>query len=183
MELTQQELQGKVRTLKRKVEENSAVVEKVVDSIVSKYNKDLDDYIRKIKRLLDRGDVLSDAEIENAVMRIPVFLYYAASGLESLGIEGDNAKAAKIEVFNAAYLEIEGTIQDKTKHAELQTFPEYLIEVAFARAYKKLKTQIDMAEHIFSGAKKVLSKRMLDIDISRQDPNRSTNRRSRLDDD
>jgi hypothetical protein len=127
---------------------------------------------------------MSDDELEASVMKIPVFLYFAVGGLESLGIEGDTAKAHKIEVFNKAYADVEGTIQDKTKHAELNSFPEYLIEVAYARAYKKLKSQIDAAEHVFSGAKKVLSKRMMEIELTSRDSGgvRSPQRRRSFDD-
>jgi hypothetical protein len=148
------EIESRIRTRKLVVEENSATVERIVESLVLKYSRDLDDYIRNIKKMLERRDNMSDDEIENAVLKVPVFLYFASSGLESLGIEGDNALAVKKQAFNDIYIETEGTIQDKTKTAELATFPEYLLEVAYNRAYKRLKTQIEMAEHVFSGLKK-----------------------------
>lgn len=183
MDLEQEQLQTKVRTLKKRVEENSETLERVVESIISKYNRDLDRFIERMKSLLDRGDMLDDIELEKSILKIPVYMYWASGGLESLGIEGDTAKAHKLEVFNQAYIEVEGTIQDKTKHAELQTFPEYLIEVAYSRAYKKLKTQIEMAEHIFSGAKKVLSKRMMEMELTMRDQLPAGYSRRRKDDD
>jgi hypothetical protein len=163
------EIESRIRTRKLVVEENSATVERIVESLVLKYSRDLDDYIRNIKKMLERRDNMSDDEIENAVLKVPVFLYFASSGLESLGIEGDNALAVKKQAFNDIYIETEGTIQDKTKTAELATFPEYLLEVAYNRAYKRLKTQIEMAEHVFSGLKKVLSKRMMEFDVAKMD--------------
>lgn len=180
--MDQDQLQSKVRTLRQKVDDHAGTLEKIVDAIITKYNRDLNEYIERMKDLLSRSEDLTDSEIERSVLRIPLFMYFASTGLESLGIEGDSAKAIKMQVFNEAYSAVEGTIQDKTKHAELQTFPEYLIEVAYTRAYKKLKTQIEMAEHIFSGAKKVLSKRMLDIEIGLRDNGALTNRR-RLNDE
>lgn len=160
----------KLRTLKRRVETNSKEVDRLVEMIVTKYNKDLDDFIRQMRDLVHDRDKrqrdLTDVEIEIMCLKIPLFMYFAASGLETLGVEGDSAKAVKLEVFNAKYLNYEGTIKDKEKYAELETMNEYVVEIAYTRAYKKLKTQIEMAEHLFSGAKKILSKRMLEIQIA-----------------
>jgi hypothetical protein len=162
-------LQAKMRSIKKRVEESSLPLEKIVESIVAKYDKDLTAFIDRMKGLLSRRDILSEQDLEDAILKIPVFMYFASNGLESLGIEGDTAKAVKMEVFNKAFAEIEGTIQDKTRHAELQTFPEYLVDVAYQRAYKKLKTKLDNAEHVFSGMKKVLSKRMLEMELTSRD--------------
>jgi hypothetical protein len=161
--------ESRIRQIKAKVELNSETLERLVENIVIKYNRELNEEIEKVKELLSNKDNLNDSEVENLVMRIPVFMYYASGGLESLGVESDMAKAVKSEVFNEKYMLAEGTIKDKEAQATNQTFNEQMIEVAFARAYKKLKVQLEMAEHVFSGAKKVLSKRMQDIDISKRD--------------
>ena len=158
-----------VRSIRHRVEESSEIVEKLVETITIKYSRELDTEVSNIKALLDKKDILSDTEIEHLVMRLPVFMYYASGGLESLGVESDMAKAVKLEVYNEKYVLTEGTIKDKQALVENQIINEQLVEVAFVRAYKKMKTKIDMAEHIFSGAKKVLSKRMQDIDLVRVD--------------
>lgn len=161
--------ENKMRQVKAKVEMNSITLERLVDNIVLKYNRELTEEVDKVKVLLDKKDTLEDSEIENLVMRIPVYMYYAGGGLESLGIEADMAKAVKLEIYNEKYMELDGTIKDKEAEAYNQTFNEQLIEVAFQRAYKKLKIQLEMADSVFSGAKKVLTKRMMDIDISKRD--------------
>lgn len=158
-----------LRTIKTRVEAYSRDIDSLVETLVRKYAKDLDDFIDETKSLLDEREDLTDADIEKIVLKVPIFLYYAGSGLETLGIESDQAKAVKLDVFNDAYLKAAGTIQDKTKRAELETMSEYVVEIAFQRAYKKLKTKVEMAVHVFSGAKKVLSKRMQDIDISKNE--------------
>lgn len=164
----------KLRPLKKKVEENSKVIDSLVDSIITKYSRDLHQFIENVKALIEeakqRNSEVSDVDLEHIVLEIPVYMYFASNGLETLGIEGDNAKAIRMEVLNEIYLEAKGTIQDKQKAAELQTMQEYLIEIAFTRAYKKLKTQVEMADKVFSGAKKVLSKRMLEVDVLKRDP-------------
>ncbi len=150
----------RLRTIKRQVEENSAVVEQIVEQIVTKYNRELHDLMAEVKQKLDAKNDLTDEELDNITLRLPIYMYFAAGGLEVLGIEGDAAKATKMAIFNQKYLLADGTIQDKTKTAEISTLNESVIETAFIRAYKQLKTQIDMAEHVFSGVKKVVSKRM-----------------------
>lgn len=166
-----QEERDNLRSIKAKVEMNSVTLDKIVDTIVAKYSRELTEEVEKVKKILEDRDRLSDEEVENIVMRIPVFMYYAGTGLESLGIEADMAKAVKAEVYNEKYMKAEGTIKDKAAEAETLTIQEAMIEVAFHRAYKKMKLQLDMAEHVFSGAKKVLSKRMQDLELNMRDRN------------
>lgn len=162
--------ESKLRSIKFKIEENSQEVNKIVDSIVNKYGQQLDDEINKIKDTLDNADTISDTEVENLVMRLPIFMYYSANGIETLGVESDMAKAVKAEVYNEKYMVSEGsTIKDKQAETENMIINESMMEVAFSRAYKKLKTKLDQAEHVFSGAKKVLSKRMQDVELTRND--------------
>lgn len=159
--------QEKVREVNRRVQKHAAILNQFVDSLVNRYLQDLSAYIDKVKVMIERDSDLTDIELEQMTLRIPVYLYYASGGLEKLGVEGESAKAVRMEVFNTIYVELRGTIQDKTKGAELATFPEYLVEVAFARAYKKLKLQIEMAEHIFTGVRRVLAKRITDIEVGK----------------
>lgn len=156
----------KLRTLKNSVEEQSAVIEQIVEQIVGRYNRDLEALLSDVKVMLDKKGDLTDAELESITLKLPVYMYFSAGGLEMLGIEGDTAKAVKMSIYNQKYLLSEGTIQDKTKSAEIQTLNEAIIETAFIRAYKKLKIQIEMAEHIFSGVRKVLSKRIAESGLS-----------------
>lgn len=161
--------ENRIRSIRHNVEEKSVIIEKIVENIVQKYSQELDSEIDKIKSMLDDADNLEDSEIENVVMRLPVFMYYAINGLENLGVESDMAKAVKMELYNEKYISSEGTIHDKTHKAELETMNEQLVEVAFQRAYRKLREKVAKAEHVFSGAKKVISKRMIDAEITRQD--------------
>lgn len=159
----------KLRQIKSRVEQSSITLERLIDNIVSKYDRELDEEIEKVKLALEEKEKLSDEEVENLVMKVPVFMYFSSNGVETLGVEADMAKQVKLEVYNQKYLEAEGTINDKKAEAESMVINEQLVEIAFSRAYKKLKTKLEMAEHVFSGAKKVLSKRMQDIDLSKMD--------------
>jgi len=165
---------GKMRTIKMRVEENSKQIDLLVDQLVAKYNKDLDELITEFKELLnqakERESEIGNIELENMTLRLPVLMYFSSGGLESLGIEGDTSKSIKEEAFSRAYMVSSGsTVKDKESEAIISTLSEQMVEIAFSRAYKKLKLQIAQAENIFSGVKKVLSKRMQEIDINLRD--------------
>lgn len=162
-------LEATMRRMKMQVEDESEAVNNLVDSLVNKYGKDLERTIDKIKDALSRNEQVSNEELERFVMEVPVYMYYAIEGLEKLGIEGDNALALKKSKFNRAYIDTPGTIEDKTKQAELETMTEFYVETAYKRAYRKLKERIAKAEHVYTGAKKVLDKRTHELFIHKGD--------------
>jgi len=161
--------ESKMRQIKHKVEEESVAINSLVDTIVNRYNKELHEFIEQVRGWLRANDKLTSEELEKLIIQIPVFMYFASEGLEKLGVEGDNSKAVKMEAFNNIYIETAGTIEDRKKASELATLPEYYVEVAYTRAYKKLKTQIEKAEHIFTGAKKILDKRVSETNLNLRD--------------
>lgn len=167
---------NKLKDRKDAIKKNSDLINLLVDEVVKQYAGELDEYIERVTRIIKSNPTkISDDDIEKMTLKIPLFLYIAASGLESLGVDGDIAKATKQEVLNTAYAQVEGTIQDKTKFAELQSQQEMLIEIVYSRAYKKLKLKIEIANSIYSGVKKILSKRIAELDMSKMDRyNKST---------
>jgi len=155
------------------VESRSVQIKAIVDELVFKYNQDLDTYIKNIKEIaLPQKDRLTDIDIEKMVLKIPIFMYYSANGLEELGVEQDNAEAIHKELYNEAFQDANGTIRDKEAIAESSVMEDYMIEQIFRRSYKKLKIKIEMADKIYSGVKKILSKRMSDNELSKMDGNR-----------
>lgn len=161
--------EGKLRTIKREIENNSETIEKIVDQLVKKYNEDLDKCIFEAKELLDKKDKLTDYEIENITLRVPIYMYYAVHGLETLGIQLDNAKAIQKTKYNEHYIEAQGTVGDKTAKAENLVIPEHLMVVCYERAYKKLKTKTEVALQICQATRKVLTKRISEIEVSKND--------------
>lgn len=164
----------KINSIKKRAIDNGKVIEKIVDQLVSRFGNDLDDFVLQVKKWLDNKDALEDHEIESITIRIPVFMYFAVSGLENLGIQRDSAKAIKMEAFNDAVMKIEGTVRDKESFAENDTLHEYLVEMAFDRAYKKLKAKVDTCDQICQASRKVLTKRISELDINRMEGNRNT---------
>lgn len=157
----------KVRTIKNKIEQDSGIIENIVDQLVAKYNADLDNFMAEIKGLIDSRDDLTDFELEKIALKVPVYMYFSVSGVENLGIQYDNAKARRQSEYNTYYMDEEGTIKDKQAAAELKVIPEQVMEIAFQRAYKKLKAKIDTCEQLCLSIRKIIGKRTQDLTINK----------------
>lgn len=165
------ELDSELRTLKKYVEDNSRRIEVLVNQLVTKYNRDLDEFLETVREMLKNKDRLSTTEIENITLKVPIYAYFASEGVENLGIELDNMKAIKTQRYNDSYIEADGTIADKKAVAENDTLTEGLMEVVYTRAYKKLKTKVELCESIAQSARKVMTKRITEIEINKGEPN------------
>lgn len=172
----------KLRSKKREVEKSSVALETLVNSIVFRFAKDLDQYMKKVKESLEGRDNLADFEIEELCIKVPVFMYFAAEGLEILGIEGDTAKIMKMENFNLKFIQEGGTIHDKTHAAENETITEAILEMAYTRAYKQIKLKLDVCNQLCQASRKVLHKRCIDRQIGQLEPSGIRNIRDREED-
>lgn len=157
----------KNRTIKKEVEEQSAQLENIVDGLVNKYNKDLEDFMEEIRELIKDRDKLTDYELERIALKVPIFMYFSVNGVESLGIQYDVAKAKKQEEFNSQYIKKSGTIKDKEAAAGNDTLSEAVMEMAFSRAYKKLKSKVEACEQLCLSIRKIIGKRTQDLTISK----------------
>lgn len=156
--------EGRVRSVKRRTEEESVLIDQIVMNLVGKYSKELDEFISDVKAKLP-SDKLSNEEIEDLTLKIPIFMYFAVDGVEALGLQSDTAKGIRTEMFQEAFLKADGTIKDKEHTAGSATINEYIVEMAYARAYKKLKSKLDIAEQLCQASRKVLQKRISEINL------------------
>jgi hypothetical protein len=101
--------------------------------------------------------------LELITIRLPTYIYFANERLEHLGVEGDVAGSMKNEAYDEKILKVEGTIPEKESQASLATLEEDIIEKAYKRAYKKLKSKIEKAENVYTGVKKIVDKRKAEI--------------------
>lgn len=161
---------GTLEKESRKLKDTSKLINELVDEVVLNYSGPFDAYIQEIlETKLKNSYHLTNAEIEEMTLRIPVYLYLIATGLENLGVDGDMAKLQRQEIHNQAYLDIEGTIQDKTKYAELKSNKEQVLEIVYQRAYKKLKFKLDAAYAVHASIRKILTKRITELELSKSD--------------
>lgn len=158
-----------IQKLKKKIEENSSSVDKIVNDIVKPYCDDLDMYVQFIYEVLsDEEAPPTTEELEDFCLNLSTQIYFASGMCEQLGIRDDIGKAVYKEMYHTARAsQDKGTIDDKNSLAELASQQEYVISVCYTRAYKTLKSKVENAQELLSSCKKALSHRMQEMELTR----------------
>lgn len=156
----------------KEVQEESTPVVKFSNQLVEEYVKDLDGVIRELTIIMDSIgensiEEINDSQIEYYCVKIPALMYYAGQKVEELGMQADLASNGKKTALNDAMLKVSGTIPEKKAQAEKLTEDKALVEAIYRRAYNSLKTKLEMAEKVYSGLKKAMSKRIAEADLDR----------------
>lgn len=158
----------KVNKIKLRVEDNSSIIEEIVNQIILPYSKDLDAYVQFIKECLSDGrNPPTDYELEDFCMNLSTYIYFAGGMCEQLGIRDDIARAVWKEMFNTTRNNTEkGTVADKDTIAELASQQEQLTSICYTRAYRIMKGKVENAQELLQSCKKVLSRRMQEIELT-----------------
>lgn len=156
----------------KEVQEEATPVVKFSNQLVEEYVKDLDDAMRELTVIMDSIgensiEDIPDSHIEYYCVKIPSLMYYAGQKVEELGMQADLASNSKKVALNDALLKVSGTVPEKKAQAEKLTEDKALVEAIYRRAYNSLKTKLEMAEKVYSGLKKSLSKRISEADLDR----------------
>lgn len=161
----------------KEVQEEATPVVKFSNQLVEEYVKDLDDAMRELTVIMDSIgensiEDIPDSHIEYYCVKIPSLMYYAGQKVEELGMQADLASNSKKVALNDALLKVSGTVPEKKAQAEKLTEDKALVEAIYRRAYNSLKTKLEMAEKVYSGLKKSLSKRISEADLDRYSKDR-----------
>ena len=161
-----------IQGIKLRVEDNSHIVDNIVRDIIKPYTEDLDKYVTFIKNCLKDGEQPpTDVELEDFCMNLSTYIYFASGMCEQLGIRDDIAKAVYKETYNNARDNAErGTVQDKNTLAELEAQQEQIVSVCYTRAYRIVKAKVDSAQELLGSCKKVLSRRMSEMELTKIAP-------------
>lgn len=159
----------RVEDIRNHVEDNSSVVDNIVNEIIQPYCKDLDSYVSFIKECLKDGEnPPTNSELEDWCMNLSTFIYFAGGLCEQLGVRDDISKAVYRETYNSARAsQDKGTVADKDSLAELVSQQEQLTSICYTRAYKTMKSKVDNAQELLSSCKKVLSHRMQEMELTK----------------
>ena len=101
-------------------------------------------------------------------------MYRAGVKLEELGMMADISSSQKRQEYNEAMLKVSGTVQEKKARVEQLIEDKALVEVIYKRTYNSLKGKLEMAEKMYSGLKKALTKRISESDLDRFSKDRYT---------
>ena len=156
----------------KEVQEEASPVVQLSNQLIEDYSKELDSAISELDMIMDSIgensiEDIPDSQIEYYCVKIPALMYYAGQRVEELGMQVDLASNAKKSAQNEALIKVSGTVQEKKARVEQITEDKALVEAIYRRAYNTLKVKLEMAEKIYSGLKKALSKRIAEVDLDR----------------
>ena len=166
--LTDEKLE-EVHGIKDDVESKSLIIDEIVNSIISPYCKDLDKYVRFIKHCLSDGEnPPTTDELEDFCLNLSTYIYFAGGMTEQLGIRDDIAKAVYKEMYHTARAsQDKGTVADKDSLAELASQEQFIVSSSYTRAYKTMKAKVENAQELLSSCKKVLTRRLTEMELTR----------------
>ena len=155
------------KTLK-KIDESSIILDKIVNTLVAKYCSELDELMNEAKRVINDLEVpITNDELDSFIMRLSTALYFTGEAQETLGIREDVSRAVEREVYNEAHRKANGTVSDKEAAAQLASQQEFITTTAISRAYKKIKSRMECGMEMLSSFKKVISRRMTELELSK----------------
>lgn len=173
----------KLRAIIREVQEESAPVIQLSNRLIEDFSNELDSAISELNMIIESIgensiEDIPDTQIEYYCVKIPALMYYAGQRVEELGMQADLAVNDNKFALNEALLKVSGTVAEKKARAEKITEDKALVAAIYKRAYNTLKVKLEMAEKIYSGLKKSLSKRIAEVDLDRFSKDKYTRDRS-----
>jgi hypothetical protein len=119
---------------------------------------------------------MTDDNIEKYIFELGNLLYFLGDRLEKMGIRDDVSKIAAKEVYNNAYTNalmsstVDGkgkkTVAELTATAEEEAKYDTIMNCIYSRAYKQIKYKIDAGYEMLSSLKKILSRRMQEVQLT-----------------
>ena len=138
----------------------SVSMESAIQRIVDEHIGELNDVIDSVKAMLkDDTDILTDLEIEDILLQLPLLLYDVSDNQEIVGMQSDFAGLIYKDSYNEALKIARGTVQEKTSASEMATMTERFDMVIYDRAYKIIKQKISMAIEVLNAVKRIQSVR------------------------
>ena len=149
-------------------QQNTKDMETVIRTIVDNKTSEVSDIIHKIRAMLkDDTTELSDIEIDDILLQLPIVLYDAMDEQEIVGMQLDLANQIYKEAQSEAYRLARGTISDKNAVADLQTRTQQLEKILYDRSYKMIKQKFEMALETLNAVKKVQASRQQRYDLGK----------------
>lgn len=162
-----------VKQFSQDVEDSSKRLDYTIKSIVEPYCGELDKYVEFVSKLLKDGEnPPTNDELEDCCLNLSTLIYFAAGACETLGVRDDVSKAYYKETYHTTRAALDkGTVADKDSIAELNSQTEMLTNMCYNRAYRLIKSKVDAAQELLASCKKVLSHRMLSMELTRMEIN------------
>lgn len=153
---------------RERIETKCKPAEDAVKSIVYEHTHELEEVIHKIRDMLkDDTDQLTDLEIDDIMLQLPILLFDKTDDQELVGLESDLSSQIHKEAYSEAYRAARGTIVDKQSMAELNAMAQKLDSYIYDRSYKIIKQKISLAVETLNAVKKIQSSRQQRYDMGK----------------
>lgn len=155
----------KVKDILKQNNDNTQYFSNLVEDMVNKYTGGLDELMTNIQTAItDPKNPITDYELESAILKLPNYLYFCGQAIENLSVKQDIAKSIKQNKYSEFHMNTSGTIADKDAKASSEVLYEQIITDIFSRSTKKVSRRIEAGYEMLSACKKVLQRRMLEIE-------------------
>lgn len=143
-----------------------SIIGENIISQINEFTKELDCLIDQMHKKINKENYeITDKELEKLIVRLPILIYELNNILMKVGIKEDLSKIIRQTNYNEAFMVQSGTIADKKSGAELSIKEELLLETTWKRSVKIISQKMDIAQELLSAVKKILSKRIDEINL------------------
>lgn len=183
--MTDRELNAMILEELERQETQEQAIEKIVNDLVAEASAELDEFVQTVKDYLDqikaqskKGNIAdySDDVLEIQCIKLPVLMYFVADKMEDWAMYSDVAKAEyqdAYDTFALAEKEKSGRVKDmELAGREGARVQDWTLKIK-NRVYSKLKTKLKYAEEIFNGLRKVMSTRVVELEVFRSEQART----------
>ena len=151
------------------VETDSALVQEMVEDILSESTQELDDYMSKVRTCFIDNVEISNEDLNKIILKLPTYVYYLQAYAQRLEMKKGLAIERAKNAYNEALLNAVGkTVGDKAAQAEIQTLQDRLVQLAYKSASAQIMKKIDSVMAILDSAKKVQNARLTEMKLTGQ---------------
>lgn len=146
------------------------IIYNLVDSIVSPYSSELDEWMENLYKAVVGEDAISTDDAERYYASITNCIYFMTNKLEKLNIYSDIAKVTAKEAYSKAYIKSSAEKDEKGKSlrtvgenqsvAEMEAQYDNVNSSIYEHAYRLLKAKIDAATEAVTMLKNLIKRRM-----------------------
>lgn len=163
--------ESKLKSCDELLEHAESIIGTTIVNRVNELTNELDELMEMMHKKINKEEYeISDKELEKLIIRLPILIYELNNVLMKVGIKEDLSKIIKQTNYNEAFVMQEGTIADKKSGAELAIKEEMLLETTWKRSVKIISQKMDIAQELLSSCKKILSKKMEEINLIKRSP-------------
>ena len=156
-------------------------INEVSEKIMSSYSQSLEEVMKKIYvNIIQTEGNYNPRLLDQYCLELTNILYFMQGNLETIGLKDDISKALAQETYNNAYLNSQikdagknnkTTVAELTALAQEESKQESIVNFIYSRCYKLLKQKIDAGYEMVGTLRKIITKNIQEMQLSKFDNN------------